>query len=274
MTIVTRTILITGAAGNIGAKLTAHFKTTGAYELRLLDLKGGGEIVAADLGVYDPAWAKLFEGVDTVLHFVGDPRGKATWADVKRANIAGTQHVLRAAREAKLRRVVFASTNQVMLGHRFGTGPVTTDMPPAPLSPYGISKLFGEEIGRAFHEETGIDFLALRIGYFQRGDNVPGAHMEIGEWGQSMWLSNRDMNQAAERSIEAERIGFAVVNLVSNNVGMRWDVEHTRRVIGYVPLDTAVPVIDAKARATDELSRSRRIVPGKWFDEHFTDVAG
>jgi nucleoside-diphosphate-sugar epimerase len=101
---------------------------------------------------------------------------------VRPANIVVTQHVLRAARAAKVRRVVFASTNQVMLGHRFGTGIVTTDMPPAPLSPYGFSKLLCEEIGRGFAEETGISFIALRIGYFQRGDNIPGPHMGVGVW--------------------------------------------------------------------------------------------
>ena len=270
----TRTILITGAAGNIGAKLTSHFRATGAYELRLLDLVGSGDIVAADLGDYGGAWPDMLADVDTVFHLAGNPHGRASWAEVMHANIAGTQHLLRAAREARVRRVVFASTNQVMLGYRFREGPVTTDIAPAPLSPYGISKLFGERMGRAFNEETGIDFLAWRIGYFQRGDNQPGAHMQIGEWGQSMWLSNRDMIQAAERSIEAERIGFAVVNLVSNNVGMRWDIEHTRKVLGYVPLDTATPVIDAAAREADRLARSQTFAPGTWLDEHFAVVTG
>ncbi|MEO8758971.1 MAG: NAD(P)-dependent oxidoreductase [Devosia sp.] len=270
----TRTILITGAAGNIGSKLAAHFKATGTYELRLLDLNGSGDIVAADLGEYGGPWPGMLAGVDTVIHLAGDPHGRASWAQVMRANIAGTQHLLRAAHEARVRRVIFASTNQVVLGHRFGTGPVTTDIAPAPLSPYGISKLFGEQIGRAFHEETGIDFLAWRIGYFQRGDNLPGSHMQIGEWGQSMWLSNRDMLQAAERSIEAERIGFAVVNLVSNNVGMRWDIEHTRKVIGYVPLDTAVPVVDESVREADRVARGQAMVPGTWFDEQFSVVKG
>ena len=269
-----QTVLITGAAGNIGGKLTAHFKATGAYDLRLLDRRAEGDIAAADFGDYDASWAKRFAGVDTVFHLAGNPSGKTDWASAKRDNIGGTQHVLRAAREAKVRRVVFASTNQTMLGYRFRSGPVTTDLPPAPLSPYGISKFVGEELGRAFHEETGIDFLALRIGYFQRGENLPGSHMEIGEWGQSMWLSNRDMIQAAEKSIEAPAFGFAVVNLVSNNIGMRWDIEHTRKVIGYVPLDTATPVYTNVTRAADAASRTKTIVPGTWFDEHFTVVEG
>ncbi len=163
-----RKVLVTGAAGNIGAKLAAHLNQTKAYDLVLLDQHAGGEIVAADLGVWDESWAKLLAGVDTVVHLAGDPHGTASWTSVQRNNIWATQHVLRAAREAKVRRVVFASTNQVMLGYRFRdeVAKVTTDLPPLPLSPYGVSKLFGEELGRGFAEETGISFIALRIGYF------------------------------------------------------------------------------------------------------------
>jgi NAD+ dependent glucose-6-phosphate dehydrogenase len=268
----TRTILITGAAGNIGAKITTHFRQTTDHQLRLLDRAPGDDIVAADFGVWDDAWAKHFAGADTVIHLAGNASGRASWASAMRDNITGTQHVLRAARDAKVRRVIFASTNQVMLGYRFATGPVTTDMPPAPLSPYGISKFACEEIGRAFSEETASDFLALRIGYFQRDENLPGAHMGIGEWGQSMWLSNRDMNQAMDRAIAAPTFGFAIVNLVSNNAGMRWDIEHTRRVIGYVPLDSATPVINDAKREEDRVARARSVTPGQWLNEEFDIV--
>lgn len=267
-----RTVLITGAAGNIGAKVTAHLRDLG-YDLRLLDRVAGPDIEAADFGVWDRGWAARFTDVDTVLHFAGNPHGKADWPSVKRDNIAATQHVLRASRHANVRRVIFASTNQVMLGYRFKAGPVTVDMPPAPLSPYGISKFFGEEAGRAFAEETGIDFLALRIGYFQRGENLPGAHMKIGEWGQSMWLSNRDMNQAIEKAIEAPPLGFDIVYLMSHNEGMRWDLEHTRKVIGYVPLDRVVPVMLEANKAEDAAARAVRLEPGTWYDEHFRAVA-
>jgi NAD+ dependent glucose-6-phosphate dehydrogenase len=269
-----RTVLITGAAGNIGAKLAAHFAATCVYALRLLDQKAAPGIIVADLGVYDEAWARHFVGVDTVIHLAGDPRGRASWAEVRRANIAATQHVLRAAREASIKRVVFASTNQVMLGYRFRDGPVTTDMPPAPLSPYGFSKLFCEELGRGFAEETGISFIALRIGYFQRGENLPGPWMGIGVWGQSMWLSNRDMMHAAERAIEAENVPFAILNLMSDNSGMRWDIEHTRKTIGYAPRDGHVTVIDDKLRAEDEVARKVAMAPGTWFDEYLTAVEG
>jgi NAD+ dependent glucose-6-phosphate dehydrogenase len=271
----TRKVMITGAMGNIGAKLAAHFKGTGQYDLVLVDRVAGDGITAADLSVYDESWAKLFAGVDTVVHLAGEPRGNASWSQVIPANVRATQNVLRAARAAKIRRVVFASTNQVMLGYRFrDENPVTTDLPPMPLSPYGVSKLFGEEIGRAFAEETGISFIALRIGYFQRGENKPGPHMLIGEWGQSMWLSNADMNQAVERAIEVENVPFALVNLESDNPGMRWDLDHTRKTIGYDPKDGAPIILEAKNKADDEAARNLRVKPGTWLDENFTEVKG
>ena len=71
--------------------------------------------------------------------------------------------------------------------------------------------------------------LRLGIGYLQRGDNRPGTHMGWGGWGQAMWLSNRDLCQAMERSVMAGGIGFAVLNLMSDNPGMRWDIETTKR---------------------------------------------
>src|SRR5688572_2331475 len=104
-----RTVLITGAAGNIGAKLADHFAQTQAYDIRLVDQKPGAGITAADLSVWDDSWPKLFAGVDTVIHLAGEPSGKASWARVHSANIVATRHVLRAAREARIRRVVFAS---------------------------------------------------------------------------------------------------------------------------------------------------------------------
>lgn len=268
-----RTILITGAAGNIGAKTVAHLRQNSDYELRLLDQKAGDGIVAADLAEWDENWARMFEGVDTVFHYAGDPHGTASWASALRNNVAGTQHVLRAARAARVRRVIFASTNQVMLGYRFKTGPVRVDDPPAPLSPYGISKLMGEQIGRAFNEETGVDFLAWRIGYFQRGENRPGPHMLSGEWGQSMWLSNRDLNQAVDKSLVAPPLGFRVIFLMSYTSGMRWDLEPAREAIGYVPLDRVDPVMEQANLEQDRLARAVRGEPGTWYDEHFHAVA-
>jgi uronate dehydrogenase len=270
-----RTVLITGAAGNIGGKLAAHYRQTGQYDLRLLDRAGGDGVIAADLAAWDEGWARQFRGVDTVIHLAADPRGQCSWAEVMGPNVMGTQHVLRAAREAKVRRVIFASSVQVMMGYRFRPDPVlTTELPPAPLSPYGITKLMGEFIGKAFAEETGISFIAFRIGYFQRGENQPGAQMGLGTWGQTMWLSNRDLIEGMTKAVEAENVPYAVLNLESDNPGMRWDISHTRRTIGYAPRDGHKAVVTPELIADDERRRTAPAAPGSYFDEHFDEIRG
>jgi hypothetical protein len=59
---------------------------------------------------------------------------------------------------------------------------------------------------------------------------------------------------------------------MSHNEGMRWDLEHTRDVIGYVPLDRVTPVMLDANHADDATARAVRLEPGTWFDEHLRAV--
>jgi NAD+ dependent glucose-6-phosphate dehydrogenase len=253
--------LITGAAGNIGTKLRAHFSELG-WTVRALDAHPchDGMIVMADLAEWDDSWARQFAGVDTVIHLAGDPSPQASWASVQRLNIDLTANVYEAVARHNVRRVVFASSNWVMAGHRPGTGALTTDMEPYPINPYGVSKLIGERMGRALHLRCGTSVICFRIGYVQRGDNRPGTHMGWSSWGQTMWLSNRDLCHAMERAVLADGVGFAVLNLMSENPGMRWDIETTKQTIGYAPQDGAAPIvtnaIGADERSAHDLRRT------------------
>jgi NAD+ dependent glucose-6-phosphate dehydrogenase len=239
-----KTILITGAVGNIGGKLRAHFSGLG-WTLRLLDIdtRGDRAVQAADLVIWNDVWVRQFAGVDAVIHLAGDPSPRATWASAQRLNMDLTANVYEAAITQGVRRVVFASSNWVMAGYRYARGLLTTDMEPYPINPYGVSKLVGERMGHTAHARRGLSVICFRIGYVQRGENQPGAHMGWGRWGQGMWLSNRDLCQAMERAVLAEGVGFAVLNLMSNNPGMRWDIETTKQAIGYTPRDGAAPVV-------------------------------
>ena len=256
----TKTVLITGATGNLGAKLRRHFAGLG-WTLRLVDVdsRGDGEVVAADLSVWDENWVSLFRGVDAVIHLAGRPSPRTPWAEVVPFNVDLTQNVYEAAARGGAKRLVFASSNWVVAGHRFGTDRLTTDMDPHPVNPYGVSKLVGERLGRSYHERWGLPVVCFRIGYCQRGENLPGGTMNMGSWGQLMWLSNRDLCQGMERAVTAENVGFAVLNLMSDNPGMRWDIETTRRVIGYAPRDGAAPTLTDAMRADEEdANRLRR----------------
>jgi NAD+ dependent glucose-6-phosphate dehydrogenase len=255
-----RTVLITGAGGNIGTKLRAHFSGLG-WTLRLLDIdaRGDGAIQVADLADWDDAWVTRFAGVDAVIHLAGNPSPAASWASAQRLNIDLTANVYEAAAAQGVRRVVFASSNWVMAGHRPSEGVLTTDMDPYPINPYGVSKLVGERMARSVHARRGLSVICFRIGYLQRGDNQPGTHMGWGTWGQAMWLSNRDLCQAMERAVLAEGVGFAVLNLMSDNPGMRWDIGTTKRTVGYAPQDGAPPslteAIEQDERSANDLRR-------------------
>lgn len=240
-----KTVLITGAGGNIGTKLRAHFGALG-WTLRLLDVVGDGPVQAADLADWDDEWVRQFAGVDAVIHLAGRPSPRTSWADAQRFNIDMTANVYEAAARQGAKRVIFASSNWTMAGHRPGKGALPTDREPYPINPYGVSKLIGERMGRNYFDRWGLSVIAFRIGYLQRDDNLPGPHMGWGEWGQAMWLSNRDLCQAMERAVVAEGIGFAVLNLMSDNPGMRWDIDATKRMIGYAPVDGAMPVLNAE----------------------------
>jgi hypothetical protein len=254
-----RTVVITGARGNLGTKLRGHFTGLG-WTVRLLDVQAGGDpaIHEADLATYSDSWASHLAGADAVVHLAGNPSPSASWSSVQRLNIDLTQNVYEAAARHGARRVIFASSNWTMAGHRFAAFPLTTDHEPAPVNPYGISKLMGEHIGRAYAAHRGVSSISFRIGYCQTGDNLPGPHMGWGVWGQQMWLSNRDLCQAMERAVLVENLPVAVLNLMSDNPGMRWDIETTRRMIGYAPQDGHVAVATPDIEQDTLAARSAR----------------
>lgn len=254
------TVLITGAHGNLGSKVRAHFTGLG-WKLRLTDIESGGDdtIIAADLSVWDEAWVGLFADVDAVIHFAGRPSPRTSWPDAVRYNFDMMQNVYEAAVRQRARRLIFASSNWVMAGHRFANEhTLTGEMEPYPVNPYGVSKLVGERLGRSYHDRWGLSVICFRIGYCQRGENQPGPHMGWGSWGQLMWLSNHDLCNAMERGVLAEGVGFAVLNLMSDNPGMRWDIESTRRVIGYAPHDGAAAQLTEALREDEAAARRLR----------------
>ncbi len=255
-----RTVLITGAGGNIGRKLSAHFAGLG-WTLRKLDVAAGGdpEVMQCDLAAWDAGWVAQFAGVDAVIHLAGDPRPGAPWASIQPLNIDLLLNVYEAAARQGAKRLIFASSNWTMAGRRFGNETLTTGLEPYPVNPYGVSKLIGERLGRSYWERWGLSVICFRIGYNQRGENRPGPHMGWGAWGQEMWLSDRDMCDAFEKAVLAgPEVGFAVLNLMSDNPGMRWDIETTKRTIGYAPRDGAAAVRTAAIAAHEQEAQAAR----------------
>jgi nucleoside-diphosphate-sugar epimerase len=249
-----KTVLITGASGNLGNKLRRHLH--GRYALRLLDRRPKGKlpIVCTDLSTWDEAWANLFQGVDVVVHLAANAIAHRRWPALIGPNIDATINVFAAAARARVKRVVYASScGHVMGGYRHSRHPerLSTDLPVRPGThwtedgrprdsvPYAAAKLMGERMAKCYAEIYGISVLVVRIGVVAPGSNLAARiHEETDPWFQMGWLSNRDYCQLMTRCIEADpSVRFAIVDGVSSNTGMRWDIEHARDLLGYEPVD-------------------------------------
>ena len=177
--------LVTGGAGFIGSNTVDELVRRGHSVTVLDDLSAGKEanlekvrqqITFIRGGITDRETVeKACRGADYVLHLAARtsvPRSVKQPVETNQINVDGTLNVLVAARDAGVRRVVFASSSSI-----YGdtpTLPKHEGMPPAPISPYGVSKLVGELYGRVFHRTYGLDFVALR--YF----NVFGPRQDPG----------------------------------------------------------------------------------------------
>ncbi len=230
-----RRVLITGATGDMGTMLwrrlredydlVAHGRTPN-------DPEQAGDLRSGDLEDLDEMRA-LMEGVDTVVHMAGASAPESTWDDVLGANIVGTRNVLEAARQEGVRRVVFASTNHVLgMYDRAGEWPVNPQHHPRPDSLYGVSKVFGEALGRFYHDEHGLEFIALRIGWST--DDPNDSDEEILH---AMWLSDDDAEQVVRCAIEAP-VTFGIYYAISDNPNRRWDITNTLVDLGYRPRDS------------------------------------
>jgi uronate dehydrogenase len=246
------TVLITGAAGNLGDKLRRHLE--GRCSLRLLDRdqRGDGSIHAADLATFSANWTGLFHGVEAVVHLAADPTAQQTWPNLVGPNVDALVNVFEAAVRAGVRRVVYASSNHVMGGYKDEPGVrLTTELPPRPgaryvvggeqrdSTPYASAKLFGERLGKCLAEVHGLEVVAVRIGWVRPGDNrAEDIPPEREAWFRLMWLSNRDYCRLMDCCLTAALPApFVVVNGMSNNTGMPWDIDGTRRTVGYEALD-------------------------------------
>jgi uronate dehydrogenase len=225
-------ILITGAAGKIGKALRDGLR--GGYPLmRLADIaslgasREGEELVTTDIRDV-AALEKAMAGIDCVVHLAGVPE-EAKWETVLPLNIEGCYNVFEAARRQGVRRVIFASSNHAVGFHRRERF-IDNTVVPRPDTRYGVSKVFGEALGRLYADKYGLSVACLRIGTFRVPDRPADARQLL------TWISHRDMVQLVRRCIDHPDYHFVTVYGVSNNLRSRWDNTNVK-FLGYRPQD-------------------------------------
>jgi nucleoside-diphosphate-sugar epimerase len=176
--------LVTGGAGFIGSHLTEELRRRGhtvrvvdnlsTGKRRNLDHIVGVELLEGDLADMAVA-ARAVAGMDYVLHQAAIPSVPRSVKDPitsNRANIDATLNVLVAARDAGVKRLVFAGSSS-----EYGdtpTLPKREDMPPSPLSPYALQKVMGTAYCQMFTRLYGFETVVIR--YF----NVFGPRQDPG----------------------------------------------------------------------------------------------
>jgi nucleoside-diphosphate-sugar epimerase len=233
---------ITGAAGNIGTTLTAGL--CNSYDLTLYDINNirqapKDKFVKVDFAEKEKLQG-IFDGLDALIHLAGNPHPNAPASNTYRNNFLALSCVFEEARRAGVKKIVFASSNfyhetAISVAIRNNEwNSIALDQPPTPFSLYGISKVYGENLGRHL-SYFGMQFVALRIGWTIPEDNPAlygGAYM------RAVFCSKRDLVTAFTKAVEIET-DFLAAFAVSNNTRGVFDLAETKKKLGFSPQDNA-----------------------------------
>lgn len=247
-----RKVLLTGAGGRIGS---AFRDIVGdRYDLRLADrdltrIGDHGRHEAREANVADlEVCRELCEGIDTVVHLAADPSPRAGFYEsLLDNNIKAVYNIFQAAKDAGCRRVVYASSIQVINGYPLDVQ-AKPDSPIKPLNMYAVGKAFGEATAHYFAYAQGLSSIAIRVGAYE--GNRPDWEGSDGR-SLSAFVSKRDLCHLIERCIEVEDVQFAIVQAVSDNRFKRMDITSTREVVGYAPLDDSFVLFGPEIHDTD-----------------------
>lgn len=257
MTSARRRVLITGAAGRIGRAFAAYARSR--YDLRLaahnvdkLLPVPGAEVCHLELSD-SGSCQEACRDVDTVVHLGGlaDPR-RDFYDALLDANIKGVYNMLEAAKSCGCRRVVVASSVQVMAGYPLDMQ-AHAESPLRPLNMYAVCKCFAEAAAHYFAWSEDLPCVVVRIGNYEseRGRRNPHAR------NLSAFVSARDLNHLLERCVETPGIQFAVAHGLSNNRFKLLEVQRTRELFDYHPRDDGFVRAGVEMIYTDEWKTGR-----------------
>lgn len=246
-----RKVLLTGANGKIGNYLTKAW--LGKYDLLLSDRSPleleeakGTPFFEADLEDFSAVEA-MCRGVDTIVHMGANASTEATWEELLPSNIIGAYNIFEAARQARVRRVIFASSIHAVHGYPEDEQ-VHEDMPTKPSNLYGASKVWGEALASLYAEQyKALSAIAIRIGWVVSRDN-PQINME--EASLNIAITYRDLERLVRLCIEApDDLRFAIFHGVSENQFKRMDIGDAREILDYEPQDDAFAIAMERFKA-------------------------
>lgn len=229
-------ILITGAAGFIGRKLTRSLER--AHDLRLGDIQpiaGDARYVPCDVTCPAEVQAAM-QGIEAVIHlaiaaghegpYEDDPFNQLRF-DV---NVKGTWNVLEAARRSGVRRIVHTSSLMVVWGYPHPEW-VPADAAARPVGTYAQTKHLAEVLCEHAARTSDLSIVCLRI--------AKPIDLEDPVWKQRplrpQWVPFPDLVEAYRLALSASISGFEIVTLVGESSLRRWDLSKAEHLLGFRP---------------------------------------
>ena len=164
-------------------------------------------------------------------HPSGRRLGERPFEEVIGPNIRGLYHIYEAARREKAR-VIFASSNH-SVGFHERTESLPAETAFLPDGYYGLSKAYGELMGRLYWFKHGVESVFVRIGS-AREEPIDARML-------ASWMSYGDLSSLMVQSVTTPKVGCVVIWGASNNARMTWWRDDARQALGWTPVDSADP---------------------------------
>lgn len=240
-------ILLTGAAGRLGTHFRRRFAEAGRAVLATdivapagdnVASEQGGAVALADLADRVAVDALMQQDISAVVHLGGMSK-EAPWQQILDANIAGTYNIFDAARKAGVGRVIYASSYHVLGMHPATEVPLDIHAELRPDTLYAVSKLFGENLGRLYHDKFGIGCMSIRI----CAANPPNTTRDL-----KLYVDRDDLVSLVTTALDASDLGYRTVFAISDNDNA-WYVNDPDQTLGWHPThsSSALPLPAGKS---------------------------
>jgi len=258
-------VLITGGCGTCASVLTAlDYDTLFVDRLDCVNMIPKERFLQFNLKNYN-ALCEAIKPCEAIVHLASGFANEEDNHTHLRENVEVTHNVLKAANEYGIERVIFASSNHVVGMIEIENAPeiyeidgkvlVDKDSPVRPDSLYGVSKVFGENLGRYYAENGGSKFYAIRIGaILDAHEDHPYAYAEMFSKKENfdrhntqyehhekrlkaIWQSRRDFLQMINLCLKYDGPQFDIFYGTSDNPRSWMDISYAKKALGYKPQD-------------------------------------
>ena len=247
-----KNILVTGSSGLIGGIILKHNSNNNLFGLDV------APSLYPNHEISDISNSKKLENIflknniEVVVHLAGKTSVNGTWNELIGNNFDGTSNIFEASKNSGVDKVIFASSNhavglfendnpykQIISGNYEDVKAydlIKSNCELRPDSLYGVSKAFGENIGRYYYETFGLKTACLRIGSVRPVDTpIEGNFNRF----FSTWCSHKDISGLIEACINSEKIGFNIFYGVSDNKWKIWDISDQQELLNFQPESNA-----------------------------------